>query len=113
MNDPKTAAFAKAAQAIPEEQITGLLSDDDQAEEVEVSVTMQSESLKAKLIIKEEDEEEEDENDLMDINSDDEEESPVVVSGKLIFRSAFFLCVHRETKSFDMNSMNLITWNHQ
>lgn len=81
MSDPKTAAFAKAAQAIPEEAITGLLSDDDdlEDEDEQAAMTTQSESIKPKLIIREDDEDEEDE-DIMDINSVDEEDEPVVVS---------------------------------
>lgn len=77
VSNPKTSAFAKAAQAIPGEEVTVFLSDSEaEAEEPE-----NTEVVHTKLVIQEEDDEEEDEdNDLMDIYSEEEEDLVVVKS---------------------------------
>ncbi|GAA5797345.1 hypothetical protein HPULCUR_002728 [Helicostylum pulchrum] len=72
MSDPKTSAFAKAAQAIPGEEVTVFLSDSE-AEDEEPENT---EVINTKLVIQEEDDEEEEEDedkDLMDIYSEEED----------------------------------------
>lgn len=79
MSNPKTSAFAKAAQPIPEDAVTAFLSDSEgEGEEEQIATT---ESVHTKLIITEEDEEEEDKDDLMDVFSD--EDDLVVVVSKL------------------------------
>lgn len=75
MNDPKTAAFAKASQAIPDDTVAALLSESEgEGEEEQVAV---SDSVRVKLVI-EEDDEEEDKDDLMDVSSDEDDQVVVV-----------------------------------
>lgn len=74
--DPKTAAFAKAGQAISADASAAFLSDSDIEDEVE-DTAVQSENRKVKLVIQDDDEEEEEEDD-MDILAD--EDQLVVVS---------------------------------
>lgn len=77
MSDPKTSAFAKAAQAIPGEEVNVFLSDSEAEEEEEE--TENTNHVHTKLVIQEEDDEDDEEDkDLMDVYS--EEEDLVVVS---------------------------------
>lgn len=70
MTNPKTAAFAKAGQAISEEKTTAFLSDSDVEDDKDEDLA-QPESTRARLVIEEEEEEEEEE-DAMEIAKEEE-----------------------------------------
>lgn len=70
LTNPKTAAFAKAGQAISEEKTTAFLSDSDVEDDKDEDLA-QPESTRARLVIEEEEEEEEEE-DAMEIAKEEE-----------------------------------------
>lgn len=73
MNNPRTTAFAKALQTLPDDAVTSFLSDIEGEDDEEEAQTAASDSTRVKLVIKEEDDEEDEKDDLMDVFSDEDD----------------------------------------